>query len=151
MSTNVQRYGTVLATSRKESGFQSFVLISGKILRKIQASKFGRPRNSKTHGSRFQKTSERSDLHILRLLDKDIYDRDPMMGWIEGFKNKSEEVSNFFVKAKQRKFGNTREIIKELVVFEDDCFSITEDAHECIRDKPFFVVLGFSVYCLSKT
>ena len=74
-----------------------------------------------------------------------------MMGWIEGFKNQSEEVSNFFVKAKQRKFGNTREIIKELVVFEDDCFSITEDAHECIRDKPFFVVLGFSVYCLSKT
>ena len=46
------------------------------------------------------------------------------MGWIKAYKNQSEEVQNFFAKAKQIKFGNTRIIMNELVVFEDDCLMV---------------------------
>ena len=91
-----------------------------------------------------QKTFYRSDLQILRLFDKELYDRDIKMGWINGYKNKSDEVQNFFAKAKQRKFGNIKTIMKELVVFEDDCF-MPNDMSTCIRHIPFFVVSEYSI------
>ena len=98
------------------------------------------------------KTLYRSDLQILRLFDKELYDRDTEMGWIKGYKNQSEEVQNFFAKAKQRKFGNTRIIMNELVVFEDDClmqydmpFNDYVNDYNCIRHIPFFVGSEYSI------
>ena len=88
----------------------------------------------------------RSDVDILKMFDKAIFERDDEMGWIKGLKSNAEE-SSFLVKAK---FGKTRTIMDDLVVIADEClengnFRIPDpmDAYtrtrECIQNKPFYI------------
>ena len=98
------------------------------------------------------KTSERSELSILRMFDKDFRERDIETGAITSYKDDIKEVRNLFSKAKQLKFGNTRAIMNELVMIDNMCLQngnrmTSQEIYDqdCITHKEFFVVSDCSM------
>ena len=88
----------------------------------------------------------RSDLDVLRMYDKELYDRDIETGWIRGFSNERREESYFFSREKN---AETTPIMKKLVVIDDICLRngmIIYDpqdinSRDCINYRSFFVGL----------
>ena len=113
--------------------FLSFSSLLDSINRKVSNRNFPHSKNS-----------VRSDLDVLRMYDKEFYERDIEMGWIRGFANDRREESNFF---SREKIAETTPIMKKLVVIDDICLRngmIIYDPQEinyrdCINYRSFFV------------